>query len=219
MTSAITIALVDDHQVLRQSLRAVLEREPEFKVIGDAGDGLAAIDVVERLEPDVLVLDVMLPGLNGLEVARRVRKQVPHTRIVMLSMFADESYVLRALNNGACAYVLKSAAFEDLVRAIREAMAGRRYLSPPLSDEAIKTYREAAKTTSFDKYDLLTDREKQVLQLAAEGHTSAEIGSRLGISQRTAETHRSNLAHKLGFRSHTDLIAFALRRGLISPDS
>jgi len=219
MKSVITIALVDDHQVLRQSLRAVLEREPDFKVIGDAGDGLTAIDVVERLGPDVVVLDVMLPGLNGLDVARRISKQVPHTRIVMLSMFADESYVLRALNNGASAYVLKSAAFEDLARAIREAMAGRKYLSPPLSDQAIKTYREAAKTTSFDKYDLLTDREKQVLQLAAEGHTSAEIGGRLGISQRTAETHRSNLAHKLGFHSHTDLIAFALRRALISPDS
>jgi len=216
MTDATTIVLVDDHQVLRQSLRALLEQEADFKVVGDAGDGVTAIEAVEHLEPDVLVLDVMLPGLNGLEVARRVAKRVPRTRIVMLSMFGDESYVLRALGNGASAYVLKSAAYEDLVRAIREAMAGRKYLSPPLSDQAIKTYQEAARTTPFDKYDLLTDRERQVLQLVAEGGTSAEIGSRLGISQRTAETHRSNLSRKLGLRSQTELVAFALRRGLIS---
>jgi len=218
MAISTTLVLADDHQLLRQSLRALLEREGDFKVIGEAGDGLTAAEVVERLEPDVLVLGVMLPGLSGLEVARQVSLRTRRTRIVILSMLADVSCVVEALRNGASAYVLKCAAFEDLVRAIREATAGRRYLCPPLSEQAASIYREAADPTSSDKYEKLTDRERQVLQLVAEGSTSAAIAKRLGISPRTVETHRANIAKKLGFRNQTDLIAFALRRGLISKE-
>ena len=218
MINPTTIILADDHEILRQGLRALLEKEPDFKVIGETGDGLEAIALVRRLKPAVVVVDVMLPSLNGLDTARQIKKHDAKTHIAVLSMFADESYVLRALRNGASAYVLKCAAFEDLVRAIREVMAGRTYLSTPLSEQAITIFEKAAGTASPDKYDLLTDREKQVLQLAAEGLTSAQIADRLGISPRTAETHRANISKKLGFQSHTDMVAFALRHGLIAKD-
>ena len=213
-----TIVLADDHQIFRQGLRALIEKQPDFKIVGEAGDGLEAIALVRRLEPDVIVVDVMLPGLNGLEVVRQIKKRDAKTRIVVLSMFADESYVLRGLKNGALAYVLKCAAFEDLVHAIREVMAGRTYLSTPLSEQAMASLHKAAETASPEPYELLTDREKQVLQLAAEGLTSAEIADRLGISPRTVETHRANFSKKLGFQKPTDMVAFALRHGLIARD-
>ncbi len=216
MTTPTTIILADDHEILRQGLRALLEKESDFKVIGESGEGLEAIALAQRLKPDVVVVDVMLPGLNGLEVARQIKKHDEKTQIIVLSMFADESYVLRGLRNGASGYVLKGAAFEDLVRAIREAMAGRTYLSKPLSEQATKLLEHAVETVSQEKYDLLTDREKQVMQLAAEGLTSAQIADRLGISRRTAETHRANFSKKLGFKNGTDLVAFAMRHGLIS---
>lgn len=219
MADATSIVLADDHQVLRQSLRALLEREPDFRVVGEAGDGLTTIDIVERLMPNVVVLDVMLPKLNGIDVAHQIKKRFERTRIVILSMFPDESHVLRALANGASAYVVKAAAYEDLVRAIREVMADRKYLSPPLSDTAIRSYEESAKLKPFDRYDALTAREKQVLQLVAEGLSSAKVAERLRISTRTAETHRFNLSKKLGFHGPADLIAFALRRGLIARDT
>ena len=213
-----TIILADDHQIFRQGLRALIEKEPDFSIVGEAGDGLDALEMMRRLKPDVVVIDVMLPGLNGLEVARQIRMNYETTHIVVLSMFADESYVLRGLRNGASAYVLKCAAFEDLVHAIREVIAGRIYLSTPLSAPATMASGKFAATANSDMYELLTDREKQVLQLAAEGLTSAQIADRLGISRRTAETHRANFSRKLGFQSHIDMVAFALRRGLIARD-
>jgi two-component system response regulator NreC len=210
-----TIVLADDHHVVRQGLRALLEVEQDLKVIGEAGDGLEAVDCVEELGPKVLVLDLMMPGLNGLDVLKQIKKRSPNTQIVILSMYANEAYVLEALSNGASAYVLKDSSSADLVMAVREAAAGRRYLSPPLSARAIEVYQEKAKAATLDKYDTLTAREREVLHLAAEGHTNIEIATRLGISSRTAETHRSNLMHKLELHTQADLIRFALRRGLI----
>lgn len=210
-----TIVLADDHHVVRQGLRALLEAEPDFNVIGEAGDGLEAIQIIEQLRPNVLVLDLMMPGLNGLETTRQVSKNSPQTRTVILSMYANEAYVLEALSNGASAYVLKDSSSADLVHAVREVAAGRRYLSPPLSDRAIEAYQEKARAAVLDKYETLTTREREVLQLAAEGHTSAEIAARLGISPRTAETHRTHLMHKLGLHTQADLIRYALRRGII----
>jgi two-component system, NarL family, response regulator NreC len=211
----ITIALADDHNVVRQGLRALLEVESDFNVVGEAGDGLEALHLVEQLKPNVLVLDLMMPGLNGLEVTRQVTKHSTHTSIIILSMYASEAYVLEALGNGALAYVLKDSSSADLVMAVREVAAGRRYLSPPLSDRAIEVYQEKAKAVTLDKYETLTTREREVLQLTAEGHTNPEIAARLGISSRTAETHRSNLMHKLGLHTQADLIRYALRRGII----
>ncbi|HEY0547754.1 MAG TPA: response regulator transcription factor [Pyrinomonadaceae bacterium] len=210
-----TIVLADDHRIVRQGLRVLLSAEADFQVIGEADDGREALELVKRLNPDVLVLDLMMPGLNGLEVARQLNKGASHVGVVVLSMHDDEGFVLEALANGVSAYVLKDSNSSDLVQAVREVAAGRRYLSPPLSDRAIETYQQMAKIGAMDRHETLTTREREVLQLSAEGHTNSEIASRLGISTRTAETHRSHLMHKLGLHTQSDLIRYALKRGVI----
>jgi len=210
-----TIVLADDHQVVRHGLRSLLEAEPDFSVVGETGDGLEAAQLVERLQPDVLVLDLMMPGLNGLEVTRQVSQRSPRTRVVILSMHASEAHVLEALRSGAAAYVLKESTSAELVRAVREAVAGRRYLSSPLSERAIEAYMQKAESAALDPYEMLTAREREVLHLVVQGHTSAEIADRLFISRRTVETHRANLMRKLGLRTHTDLIRYALQRGIL----
>jgi two-component system, NarL family, response regulator NreC len=212
----LTIALADDHPLVRRGLRAVLEGEPDFRLLGEATDGLEAAALVERVKPDVLVLDLMMPGLNGLEVLRQTSQRAPATRVVVLSMHANEAYVLEALRNGAAAYVLKDSSVDDLVRAVREVGAGRRYLSSDLSARAIDAYVEKAQDHPADPYDTLTTREREVLQLAAEGHSSNEIAARLSISPRTAETHRTHLMRKIGTRTQTDLVRYAIRRGIIT---
>lgn len=216
--SVTRVVLADDHHVVREGLRALLEAEPDLTVAGEAADGLTAVHLVERVKPDVLVVDVMMPALNGLEVTRQVVRRSPDTRVIVLSMYSDESYVMEALKNGAAGYVLKSSTRSDLVQAIREVMAGERYLSAPLSARAIEAYVERAKDTEVSAYDTLTSREREVLQLAAEGHTSAEIAARLSISPRTAETHRSAMMRKLGLRRQADLVRYALRRGVLPPE-
>lgn len=212
----ISIVLADDHPVVRRGIQAVLEKEIEFSVVGEAGDGLETVRLVERLQPDVLVLDLMMPGLSGLETLRVVRQRSPQTRVVVLSMYSDAAFVVTALKDGATGYVLKGGAEKHLVHAVREATAGKRYLSPPVTESAIDAYIEQAKSAALDPHETLTVREREVLQLAAEGRTGAEISSRLHISQRTVENHRANLMRKLGLRNQTDLVRYALKRGLIS---
>ena len=217
---SIRIVLADDHRIVREGFRALLDAQKDFEVIGETGDGLEAIRLVEKLKPDVLLVDMMMPALNGLEVTRQITQRGLPAKVVVLSMHSNEAYVLEAMKNGAAAYVLKDATSADLIRAVREAVAGRRYLSPPLSERAIEVYLQKARTTeTLDRYDTLTTREREVLHLSAEGHTNAEIAARLFISPRTVETHRANLMHKLGLRSHTDLIRYALRRGILSMES
>jgi two-component system response regulator NreC len=210
-----TIVLADDHHIVRQGLRTLLEAEPDFRLIGEAGDGLETAQLVERLKPDLLIIDLMMPGLNGLEVTRQVSQRSPHTRVVILSMHANEAYVLEALRNGAAGYVLKDSNVADLVQAVREVVAGRRYLSAPLSERAIEAYLQKAEAATLDPYETLTTREREVLHLVAEGHTNAEIADRLSISPRTAETHRANMMRKLDLRTQTSLIRYALRRGIL----
>ncbi len=217
--SVTNIVLADDHQVVRHGLRVLLESEPNFRIVGEASDGLEAIELVERQQPDILVLDLMMPGLNGLEVARQSSHRSPRTNVVILSMYNNEAYVLEALRAGAKAYVLKASTSDELVRAIREVVAGRRYLSPPLSERAIQAYSQKAESAAVDAYETLTTREREIMQLAAEGCTNADIASRLSISPRTAETHRANLMRKLGLHTHTDLIRYALRRGILPIDN
>src|SRR5436309_919564 len=188
---ALTLLLADDHPIVRQGLQVVLKSQPDFKLVGEASDGLETVRLAERLRPDVLVLDLLMPGLNGLEVAKHVARRLPRTRIVVLSMHADVAYALAAVRAGASAYVLKEAGVDVLVRAIREAGAGRRYFSAPLSEQAIATYASRTEETPLDPYHTLTFREREVLQLTAEGHSSAEIGERLFISPRTVESHRA----------------------------
>ena len=210
-----TIVLAEDHHIVRQGLHILLQAERNFSIIGETGDGLEAVQLVERLQPDVLVLDLMMPSLNGLEVTRQVTKRAPQTRIIILSMHANEAYVREALRNGAAGYVLKESSAADLVQAVREAIAGRRYLSPPLSERAINAYVQKAEAATLDVYDTLTTREREVLHLVAEGNTIGTIASRLFISPRTVETHRTNLMRKLSLRSSAELVRYALQRGLL----
>jgi DNA-binding NarL/FixJ family response regulator len=212
------IVMADDHPIVRKGLRTLLEAEPDCEVIGEADDGPAALDLVERLKPDILLVDVMMPGLGGLEVTRQVSHRWPATRVIVLSMHSNEPYVLEALHNGAAAYVLKTTSTHTLVEAVREVAAGHRYLSPPLTERAIQAYTQQARqaTQAIDRYDLLTTREREILQLAAEGLSNADIGERLHISPRTAETHRANLLRKLGLNTQTELLKYALQRGLIT---
>jgi DNA-binding NarL/FixJ family response regulator len=209
-----TVFLADDHNVVRQGIRMLLEASADMRIVGEAADGLRALEEIERLRPDVVVLDLMMPGLGGLEVTRRIVQRT-RSRVVILSMHHNEGYVLKALQNGASAYVLKGSQVGELVEAVRAAAAGRRYLSPPLSELAIEAYLERAESAGFDIYDTLTPREREVLQLVAEGHTGTEVAERLFISARTVETHRAHLMHKLGLRNQADLIRFALQRGIL----
>jgi two-component system response regulator NreC len=212
---SVSIVLADDHPLVRGGLRGVLEAEPGFRVVGETGDGLEAIRLVERLLPDVLVLDLMMPGLGGLDVLPIVRQRSPQTRVVVLSMFTNEDFVLQALRNGAVGYVLKGCEPAHAVEAVRRASAGRRYLSPGISERAFDAYQEKAEAAPPDPHDLLTPRERQALQLAAEGHSNAEIAARLSISPRTAEMHRANALRKLGLKTQPDLVRYAMRRGMI----
>lgn len=209
------IVLADDHPVVRHGVRSLLQSDPDIIVVGEASEGIETVQMVEKLQPDVLVVDLMIPGLNGLEITRQVRQRSPQTRIVILSMHANEPYVLEALKNGASGYVLKDSSGTDLVAAVHQVAAGQRYLSPPLSERAVEAYMQKSQDSSFDPYEGLTDREREVLQLAAEGLSNPDIAHRLSISPRTVETHRANLMRKLGLKTQTDLIRYALRRGIL----
>lgn len=212
------IVLADDHHIVRQGLRALLESDPHFRLVGEAGDGIEAVRLTERLKPDVLITDVMMPGLSGLEVTRQVTRSTPRTRVIILSMHTSDAYVLEAIKNGASGYVLKDSQASDLIQAVREVAAGRRYLSPPLSERALDLYSKKLEDAPEDPYEMLTTREREVLQMVAEGRTCAEIADRLFISPRTAEGHRANLMRKLGLQNQTDLIRFAIKRGILPLD-
>lgn len=214
------IVLADAHEVFRRGIRALLEAEPQFEVVGETADGLAVTDLVERLNPDILVLALMMPGLSGLDIVRQVRQRAPQTQVLMLSMQTNETYVQEALRNGAAGYAFKAASASELLQAVREIAAGRRYLSPVLSERAIESYirGQSAEDALPDSYDTLTSREREVFHLAAEGYKNAEIAERLSISARTVETHRANLMRKLGLQNKTDLIRYAMRRGVLPLD-
>jgi two-component system, NarL family, response regulator NreC len=214
----ISIVLADDHAVVRRGMRGLFESEPDFSVVGVACDGLETVRLTEQLKPDVLVLDLMMPALGGLEALRILRDRAPRTRCVILSIYNTGPFIAQALQSGATGYVLKGCVEEDLVRAIREANAGRRYLSPPVNETAIRSCAANASKGFFSLHETLTPRQRVVLQLAAEGHTSVEIGARLNISPRTVENHRSTLMQRLGLTNQTGLIRHAMRHGLIPPD-
>jgi len=212
----ITLVLAEDHHLVRQGLKLLLEAEKTFQLVGEAGDGLEAVRLVEKHRPNILVLDLMIPRLHGLEVTRVVRRDHRDTKVIILSMHADEPYVMEALRNGASGYVLKDATGADLVQAVKDVWAGRRYLSPVLAERAYTGYVERPGESDLDVYETLTNRERLVLQLAAEGSSNPVIAKKLFISPRTAETHRANLMRKLGLRSQTDLVRFAIRKGIIT---
>jgi len=211
-----TLVLADDHPIVRHGIRMVLEAESDFRIVGEVEDGLKVIETVERLTPDVLILDIMMPGLSGLKVVRQVRAASPGTRTIMLSMYSTEAYIHEALSSGAAGYVAKSAGANLLVDAVRTVVAGRRYLSPPFSERAIELYVQRVDTGQLDLYDTLTKREVELFKWMAQGYKNAEIASSLGISPRTVEVHRARIMQKLDLSSQRELIRFALTRGILS---
>jgi two-component system, NarL family, response regulator NreC len=213
------IVLADDHEMIRAGLRSVLEQQLPCDVVGEASTGAEAITLVRQLHPEILVTDMVMPGLSGLEVIRQVAALAPATRMIVFSMHADDSYVREALRAGATGYVLKESLAAELVTAIQQAMEGHRYVSPSLSERVFDAYVQPSIQTSSDSYRLLNAREREVLVLTAEGRTSAEIAERLVLSPRTVENHRANLMRKLGLHSIADLVRYAIRRGLISLDN
>jgi DNA-binding NarL/FixJ family response regulator len=214
----VSIVLAEDFPILLRGLRSLLESQPDFTVLGATADGPTAVRMVEQLKPKVLVLDLMLPGLGGLEVMRILRGRAPRTRIVVLSMHNATPFIAQALQNGAIGYVLKGSPEDEIVLAVREAAVGRRFLSPPITEDALNAYLEQSKSGTFDPHETLTRREREVLQMAAEGKTAPEIAATLNISPRTAESHRASIMKKLGLQNQTDLIRHAIRRGLLPPE-
>ena len=215
---AIKILLVDDHAMVRSGLRALLEDESDLRVIGESGNGLDAIRMTGELQPEVLVLDIMMDDMSGIEVARQVLESRPETRIVILSMYSDNRYVLQALRAGAAAYVVKKSADSELVKAIREVASGRRYLGESVSEVLIEAYL-TANLEPADPYDSLSSREREIFHLSAHSFTNTEIAAQLSISRRTVETHRANGMRKLGLKSQTDLLRYALKRGFLETES
>jgi two-component system response regulator NreC len=207
-----TIILADDHHIVRRGLRALLESEPGFKILGESGDGLETIKLVENLKPDILVLDLMMGALNGLEITRQVISRSSRTSVIILSMYSDESYVIEALRSGAKGYVLKTAPTDELVYAIHEVVIGHRFLSSTLSEKALDSYIQKSRDTESDN---LTIRELEIMQLAVQGHTNAQIAGILCISRRTVESHRASLMRKLGMHKFQDLVYYATTHGII----
>src|SRR5260370_30147327 len=213
----IRILPADDHTVVRKGLRLLLESHPGFQVIGDAADGRAAVSLAGEHTPDVVVMDVAMPTLNGIEAARQISSKLPQTAIVFLSMHSDESYVLKALKSGAKAYLLKDSAEYDLINAIKAVTEGKAFFSPAISKMLVEDYmRQMREREVEDSYELLTTREREILQLFAEGKSVKEIASILDLSLYTVETHRSNIFQKLNLHSGAELILYAVRKGVIS---
>jgi DNA-binding NarL/FixJ family response regulator len=213
----IRILLADDHNVMRAGLKLLLESHPGFKVVSEASNGNQAVANATAVKPDVVVLDVAMPNLNGIEAAQRISAQLPQTAIIILSMHSDEGYVLRALKSGARGYLLKDSAESDLIHAIKAVSEGKAYFSPEISKVLAEDYvREINMRGADDSYDLLTSRERELLQLLVEGKSNKEIAGLLNLSLYTVETHRKNLQTKLNLHSFAELILYAVRKGIIS---
>lgn len=213
---SVKVAMIDDHPIVRQGLRNLLETEPSFQVIAEADDGITGLELVQRLRPDALIVDLMMPGLNGLDLIKQVLKHLPRLRIVVLSMQSADSYVVEALNCGAAGYVLKETGPSEIIHAIKTVVAGERYLSPKLAQRVLDT--STGKKKIVDPYDSLTPREREILHLIVEGNTSAQIAGRLVLSPRTVELHRSRIMKKLDLHNQTDIFRYALERGILSTD-
>ncbi len=211
----IRVVIADDHALLREGLRALLLTAEDIEVVGEAADGLAAIERCRALGPDVVLMDIAMPGLGGLEAAVEIRKASPHTRVLVLTQYDDREYVSRFLKAGAAGYILKKAAGTELVSAIRGVARGGLVLDPAIARDAMAGDSPAGSGAGEDPYDLLTDREKQVLKLVAEGKANKEVAALLDIAVKTAMSHREHVMEKLGLHGRTDLIRFALRRGII----
>jgi DNA-binding NarL/FixJ family response regulator len=208
--------LADDHGIVRRGMKALLENENDIEVAGEAADGREALKLCLSLDPDVAIVDIAMPQLNGIDVTAQALKQLPRLKVIMLSMYADESYVLRALMAGAKGYLLKEATEEDLLPAVRAVAAGKSFFSPAISSVLLEDYvRQLQQRGLEDSYHLLTDREKEVLQLLAEGRSNKEVAQLLDVGLSTVETHRANLMQKLGLHNTAEIVLYAVRKGII----
>jgi DNA-binding NarL/FixJ family response regulator len=213
----IKVLLVDDHAIMRDGIRALLSLNSDIEIVGEASEGKEAVARSQELAPDVIVMDIAMPGMDGLEATRRIVKQSPRTRILILTQHDDNQYVLSAIKAGAAGYLPKRALGSELVSAIRAVNRGDSFLHPSATAALINDYRQQAR--EGDSYDQLTPREREILKLIAEGHTSREIADSLFISLKTVMGHRSKIMEKLGLHNRTDLIKYAMRKGLLSIDS
>jgi len=215
--NSIRVLLADDHKLIRAGLRLVVDQQPDLSVVGEADDGRQAVELAKSLKPDVVVMDIGMPNLNGIEAARQIREIRPDAAVVMLSMHSDEGYVLRALGAGARAYLLKDSATTDLVQAIHAVVEGKSFFSPAVSKVLLQDYmRKLRRSGAEDSYDLLSPREREVLQLVAEGKSNKEVASLLNLSVYTVETHRAKIMQKLNLKGVPELILYAVRKGIIS---
>jgi len=213
---SIRVVLVDDHKMMRDGLRMILEGQPEIDVVGEAADGRSALQLVAKLEPAVVIMDVAMEGMNGIEATRAVIESRPATKVVVLSTHSDKRYVLNALQAGASAYVLKDAASDDLLRAVRTVHQGLTYLSSEIAGVVVARCLSEEGPDKSSAYGVLGKREREVLQLIAEGRTSKEVGAQLGITVHTVETHRRNISKKVELHSVAELTKYAVREGLTS---
>lgn len=209
----IKVLLVDDHAIMRDGIRALLSVDSDIEIVGEAGEGKEAIEKVTSLSPDVIVMDIAMPGMDGLEATRRITKQNPNVKVLILSQYDDREYILSSIKAGSAGYLPKRALGSELVSAIRAVYKGESFLHPSAASALIKDYREQAR--EVDAYDQLTPREREILKLIAEGHTSKEIGGMLFISIKTVMGHRTKMMEKLDIRNRTELIKYAMKKGLL----
>lgn len=215
MTGKYKVVIAEDHTILREGLRALLSSSADFVIVGEAEDGRSAIQCVENVKPDLVLMDLSMPRMNGMEALREIKKLCPETKVLALTVHKTEEYVLATLDAGADGYVLKDATHTELVMAIKSVLMGKPYLSPGISEKVIAGYLEGRRTLkSRSSWDTLTQREREILKLIAEGHKSKEIADYLCISVKTVETHRANLMRKLDLHNVSALTAFAMEKGL-----
>lgn len=213
---ATRIIIADDHQILRQGLKTLLEKEPDMEVVAEAEDGRKTVLLVKELIPHIVIMDVNMPDLNGIEATRQILTEYPEVKVIALSMHADRRFVINMLKAGAHGYLLKDCAFEELAHAIRLVMANKTYLSPGVAEIVVKDYVHRLPSPTQSAFSVLTAREREVLQLMAEGKSTSQIADLLHISVKTVETHRQQIMHKLGIRSVAELTKYAIREGLTS---
>jgi DNA-binding NarL/FixJ family response regulator len=210
----IRIVLADDHEIMREALRGLIEVQPNFTVIGEAGDGRTAVQLTSKLRPDITIMDISMPDLNGIEATRQILSASPHTKVIALSAHCEKRFVLEMLHAGASGYLIKDCAFKDLIHAIRTVAADSTYFSPRITEIVLKDYLRRVPPQDFSETALLTSREREVLQLLSEGKRTKEIASTLRVSVKTVETYRQQIMTKLDIHSIAELTKFAVREGL-----
>ena len=219
MNKEIKILLADDHTIVRQGLARLLEDQTDLRVVGEATNGLMALEKATALKPDIVIMDIAMPLMNGIEAAKRIRKQLPETKILILSMYSHEHYIHQLLETGISGYLLKDSSGRDIISAIKAAMKGETFLSPSISKKVVESYLSPQKSSSMEeRYKQLSNREREVFQLIAEGHSTKRIGEMLYVSVSTVKSHKGNIMEKLGISNPIRLVHFAIKLGLVDPD-